>query len=79
MKKPNLGTDKLTVLFSISDPDGGWAQRWEALQVGNSGTVIQTVHELTNRDGSTEMAVNLLWVPGAKIVDDATNGGKTLG
>jgi len=69
--------DLFQLLCKASSQEEGWMKSTKAMQV-SSGCVIQVTTQQRNIDFTYSLAEAVTFVPGVKIVDDSTNGGRKL-
>lgn len=69
--------DLFQLICKASSKSQGWMKSTKAMQVHNSGCVIQVTTQLKNPDGSYSVAEALTYVPGAKIIIDG-DGNKLI-
>ena len=55
----------------------GWMKSTKAMEIENSGCIVQVTTQQRNQDGSYAVAEALTFVPAVRIVDDI-NGGRKL-
>lgn len=69
--------DLFQLICKASSKSQGWMKSTKAMQIHNSGCVMQVTTQLKNPDGSYSVAEALTYVPGAKIIIDG-DGNKLI-
>ena len=70
--------DLFQLLAKASSEEEGWMKSTKAMEINGAGCVVQVTTQQRNPDGSYSVAEALTFVPGARIVEDKTNGGRKL-
>lgn len=66
--------DLFQLLAKASSEEEGWMKSTKAMQISNSGCLVQVTTQQRNPDGSYAVAEALTFVPNVIIVDDINNG-----
>ena len=69
--------DMFQLLCKASSVDEAWMKSTKAMEIADTGCIVQVTTQQRNLDGSYAVAEALTFVPGAVVVDDE-NGGRKL-
>lgn len=70
--------DLFKVLCKAYSTNEGWMKSTKAMEIPNTGCVVQVTTQQRNPDGSYAVAEALQYVPGVRIVEDENNGRKLV-
>lgn len=66
--------DTFKLLCKASSATEGWMKSTKAMEIPNTGCVVQVTTQQRNADGSYAVAEAITFVPGVRIAGDAENG-----
>lgn len=70
--------DLFKVLCKAHSVNEGWMKSTKAMEIPNTGCLVQVTTQQKNPDGSYTVAEALQYVPAVRIVEDVNNGRKLV-
>ena len=70
--------DLFKVLCKAYSTNEGWMKSTKAMEIPNTGCLVQVTTQQKNPDGSYTVAEALQYVPSVRIVEDVNNGRKLV-